>query len=100
MNKEQGFELKEQEFEGFDEWVDDRLNEMFRVDHFKSIGKGEDYIFQSLVFTGEGSHLLSLATTILGDLEEVPEDLKVELKSIQGQLHEFQDKLRNVKGGN
>lgn len=88
---------KFEEFEGFDNWVDQRTNELFRVDHFKSIGKGEDYIFQSLVFAGESSHLLSLSTTILSDLKEVPKDLKDELKNIQNQLHEFQEKLRAIK---
>lgn len=80
----------------FEEWAEKRSREILRAEHFNKIGKGNDYIFQSLVFTGEASQRLSLATTVLSELKEVPDNLKTELKSIQQQVHDFQEKLRNV----
>lgn len=80
----------------FEEWSEKRSREILRSEHFNKIGKGDDYIFQSLVFTGEASQRLSLATTVLSELKEVPDNLKTELKSIQQQVHDFQEKLRNV----
>lgn len=80
----------------FDDFIRDIEKELFKVDTFEAIGKGDDYKFQALAFAGNGSHQLSLATTILSDLVEVPEELKAELKSIQNQLNDFKDKLREV----
>lgn len=54
--------------------------------------------FQSLVCLGNGSRQLSMAATIISDLD-VPEDIKHELSSIQNQLWDLTDKLRNVKTG-
>lgn len=80
----------------FDKWADEQSKKILRTEHFESIGKGDDYVFQSLVFTGEASQRLSLASTVLQDLNEVPEPLKAELHSIQNQLHDLQEKLRNI----
>jgi hypothetical protein len=77
-----------------DEWIKEAENKMFKVDQFKSIGKEDDFIFQSLVFLGHGSKNLSLSTTLLSEADEVPEELKRELKGIQEQLHEFREKIR------
>ncbi|MGG3987319.1 hypothetical protein [Bacillus smithii] len=80
----------------FDKWVDDRTKDLFQTEKFEAIGKGDDYVFQALVFAGNASEQLSLATTVLESLNEVPNKLKTELKSIQQQLHDFKDKLRGV----
>lgn len=81
----------------FDKWITERESDIFEVDKFNAMGKGEDYIFQALVFAGKGAQQLSIATTVMGGLSEVSEELKVELKSIQRQLDDFTEKLRNVK---
>jgi hypothetical protein len=83
----------EQEFENF---VKEQEKQLFKMERFEAIGKGDDYIFQALAFAGEASGQLSLATTILSDLDHVPNDLKEELKSIQNQLHDFRDRLRDI----
>ena len=87
--------MKKEVFD-FDKWADEQSKRILRTEHFESIGKGNDYVFQSLVFTGEASQRLSLASTVLQDLSEVPEPLKAELHSIQNQLHDLQEKLRNI----
>ncbi|MGE6717867.1 hypothetical protein ACQKGD_10885 [Peribacillus frigoritolerans] len=83
--------------EDFDKWVTERERVLFEKDKFDAIGKGNDYLFQALAHLGNGSHKLSIATTVMSELDEVPEDLKTELKGIQQQLHDFQDKLRNIQ---
>jgi len=80
----------------FDKWVDERENELFQKDKFKAMGASDDYVFQALVFAGHASQQMSLATTVLSDEHRVPDELKAELKSIQKQLHDFKEKLRNV----
>lgn len=78
----------------FENWVTERENELFEKEKFVSMGKGDDYNFQALAFVGKGSQQLSLATTVLRKLDEVPVELKEELKSIQHQLSNFSEKLR------
>ena len=80
----------------FDKWADEQSRKILRTEHFESMGKGKDYIFQSLVFMGEASQGLSLASTVLRELEEVPEDLKANLHSIQNQLHDLKEHIRKV----
>jgi hypothetical protein len=79
----------------FEDFVQEQERELFRTEKFEAIGKGNDYIFQTLAFIGQGSQQLSLATTILSELNDVPRELKEELKAIQSQLHEFKEKLRD-----
>lgn len=90
-------EILEEYAEDLDGWVAEQEERLFRKKHFESMGVGREYVFQSLTFTGNASGDLSLATTILGNLDYVPEELKNELKGIQDQLHEFQEKLREFK---
>lgn len=59
------------------------------------IRKNDD-VFLALAYMGEASQKLSWATTFLGDVEKVPEELKQELKNIQQQLHDFKEKVRNT----
>ncbi|MCA1066166.1 hypothetical protein QTG56_25130 (plasmid) [Rossellomorea sp. AcN35-11] len=80
----------------FDEWIKTAESKLFKTDHFKALGKEDDFIFQALAFAGKGNNNLSLATTLLSEADEVPEELKSELKSIQEQLHQFREKLRLV----
>jgi hypothetical protein len=80
----------------FEQFVKECEQELFQTEKFQAIGKGEDYIFQSLAHLGEGSHKLSVATTLLSQLNEVPSELKEELKSIQQMLHDFKEKLRKI----
>lgn len=81
----------------FDEWVAEKEKEIFRKEEFKAIGKEDDFIFQSLVFTGEAFHRLAVATTVLDVVEEAPNEIKEELKSLQQQLFDWQEKLRNIQ---
>lgn len=78
-------------------WGAKRLKEVLLVDRFKEMGKENDPIFQTLVFLGNGTHQLSLGTTILRDYTEFPAELKAELKAIQKQLHDFTAKLRELE---
>lgn len=80
-----------------EKWAAGRMDEMLLVDRFKEMGKEGDLVFQTLVFLGNGSHQLSLGTTILRDDKEIPVELKAELKGIQQQLHDYQDKLRRFR---
>ncbi len=80
----------------FDEWIKEQEKDLFQTEKFKAIGKDDDYVFQSLAFLGNGSKELSIATTILSDLNEVPSDLKDELKNIQEQIHYLMEKLRSL----
>jgi hypothetical protein len=80
----------------FEQFVKECEKDIFQTEKFQAIGKGEDYIFQSLAHLGEGSHKLSVATTLLSQLNEVPTELKEELKSIQQTLHDFKEKLRKL----
>lgn len=79
-----------------EKWAETRLNQMLLVDRFKEMGKENDPIFQTLVFLGNGSHHLSLASTVLQHYDGLPTELKVELKSIQQQLNDFQEKIRSL----
>ena len=70
------------------------LNDVFEVEKFKRLGKENDLVFQALVFLGNSSHYLSLATTVLVRDEEVPVELKGVLKDVQQQVQVFQERLR------
>lgn len=84
-------------FEDTEKWVEERLNEVLLVDQFKEMGKENDPVYQALVFIGNGSHQLSLGTTILSNYKEFPTELKVRLKDIQQQLQDFQEELRALE---
>ncbi|MEK5069796.1 hypothetical protein [Sporosarcina sp. FSL K6-1508] len=86
-------------FEETEKWAAERLDEMLLVDRFKEMGKADDLVFQALVFLGNGSHQLSLGTTVLRGDEEIPAELKGELKDIQQRLHDYQGKLRRFRKG-
>lgn len=88
---------RQNEEKDFEEFVSNVEDGLFKKDRFKEMGKENDLIFQSLVFLGEGSQKLSLVTTVLGHEENVPEELKDELKAIQQHVHNFKDKLRSLK---
>ena len=80
-----------------DEWVAEREESLFKVQVFKSLNKQDDSVFQALVFLSNGSQQLSLATIVLSEDTNVPEELRDELKNIQRQLHELKDELRKYK---
>lgn len=86
-----------QPYEDTEKWANQRLDELLLVERFKEMGKENDPLFQTLVFLGNGSQQLSLATTILSNYKEFPTEIKVELKSIQQQLQDFQEKLRGLE---
>lgn len=81
----------------FEDWVRERERELLLADRFAEMGKSEDYVFQALVFAGKSSQQLSLAATVLQVQNEIPEELKSELRGVQQQLHAFTEKLRQVK---
>lgn len=84
------------EIDQSEQWATERMDELFKVKKFKEMGKENDFVFQSLVFLGNGSQQLSLATTVLKDDSNVSPELKSELKSLQQQLQDFQEKLRTI----
>lgn len=83
-------------YESAEDWGENKLREILRVDHFNKMGMGADYGYQSLVFLGESSHTLSLATTVLGNADNVPEEVKRKLKAIQNQVHEVKELIREA----
>lgn len=65
-------------------------------DGFKQLGKSNDVIFQSLAHTGDASHKMSWAITVLEN-EDVPNDLINEMLSVISQMNDIKEKLRAIK---
>jgi hypothetical protein len=77
----------------FDDFVNEAERRMFDLEHFKKIGKGDDTMFQVLVHLQTASQKLSLAATLMRDMEEIPSLDKELLRSMQIQLHQFNDNI-------
>lgn len=89
-------DVKNEHFD-FENWIKERESEMFQMNHFKEMGKEQDFFYQALSFMGEASWKLSIASTVMREEDAIPIDLKKELKKIQTQLSDFQEKLRNAQ---
>lgn len=57
----------------------------------------KEYIFSALGYIGEASCKMSWANYCIEDIEEVPEELKSEMKAINAEIHRLQDKLREIR---
>lgn len=66
-------------------------------ENIKKLGKQDDFIFQAVAHMGNSSSLMSWANNCVEDVKVVPQDLKVEMKQINMQIHELQDRLREIK---
>lgn len=86
--------MKHEEMQN-EEWAERKLDELFEVGKFKSLGKENDHVFQALVFLGEASQKLSIARTILKDNNAVVNPLKMkEMLDMQQWVHDFSQYLR------
>ena len=92
MGNQTGFPSEEE----FEKWVTERENVLFNKARFKEMGKENDYMFQILVFMGKASQQMSLGYTIAGQLEEMPQEIKDEMRAISIQYQELQDKIREL----
>lgn len=80
----------------FEAWVSERERELFNLEKFAEMGKQDDFIFQALAFMGNASFQMSLANTVVQDVEEVPSKLKAEMKQVNRLIQELQEKLREI----
>lgn len=76
---------------------DNVLDHRPNLENLKAIGKETDYKFQALAYMGHASHFMSWANTVLGLVEEVPEELKEEIKKVHSGIWEMQERLRAVE---
>lgn len=58
------------------EWSEIRLDDVFRKEDFKRIGREHDLIFQTLAFMGKASYHMSLANTVVDGEKRVPNELR------------------------
>ncbi|ASL62680.1 hypothetical protein FORC47_p328 (plasmid) [Bacillus cereus] len=84
---------EEREMEFSDDLFDYRPN----LENLKKMGKENDYIFQALAYMGHASSFMSWANTVLEFVEEVPEEMKEEIKKVHSGIWEMQEQLRKVK---
>lgn len=63
---------------------------------FKRIGREQDYVFQALAYMGKASYEMAFANTVIEDENRVSEDIKERMKSINRQIHELQEELRDI----
>lgn len=55
------------------------------------------YIFSALAYMGHASNKMSWANNCVEVIEEVPEELKAEMKAINAEVHRLQEKLRTIQ---
>lgn len=67
------------------------------LENLKALGLEEDYVFQALAYMGNASQFMSWANTVLELVEEVPEQLKQDIKKVHSGIWEMQEKLREYK---
>ncbi|MED3026174.1 MULTISPECIES: hypothetical protein [Bacillus cereus group] len=67
------------------------------LENLKAMGLENDYVFQALAYMGNASQFMSWANTVLELVEEVPEELKEEIKKVHSGIWETQEKLREIK---
>ncbi|HDR5271802.1 hypothetical protein E8M24_08465 [Bacillus thuringiensis] len=67
------------------------------LENLKAMGLENDYVFQALAYMGNASQFMSWANTVLELVEEVPEELKEEIKKVHSGIWEMQEKLREIK---
>ncbi|AYF85064.1 hypothetical protein D7J84_28755 (plasmid) [Bacillus thuringiensis] len=79
------------------EFSDNVLDHRPNLANLKAIGKEDDYLFQALAYMGNVSQFMSWANTVLELVEEVPEELKKEIKKVHSGIWEMQEKLREYK---
>lgn len=65
--------------------------------NLKAIGKEDDYVFQALAYMGHASQFMSWANTVLALVDDVPEQLKQDIKKVHSGIYEMQEKLRGYK---
>lgn len=82
-----------------EEIMDEMERSYFKTDIFEAIGKGDDYKFQILAFMGDATHGLIVANTIATSSDnDIPQELKDELKRLASECSELKDKIRNHEG--
>ncbi|USP56392.1 hypothetical protein J2N67_006641 (plasmid) [Bacillus thuringiensis] len=76
---------------------DNVLDHRPNLENLKAIGKEEDYVFQALAYMGNASHFMSWTNTVLELVEEVPEELKEEIKRVHSSIWVMQERLRSLE---
>ncbi|MFJ7552524.1 hypothetical protein ACIQXZ_01230 [Bacillus thuringiensis] len=76
---------------------DNVLDHRPNLENLKVIGKEEDYVFQALAYMGNASHFMSWTNTVLELVEEVPEELKEEIKRVHSSIWVMQERLRSLE---
>ncbi len=76
---------------------DNVLDHRPNLENLKKIGKEDDFLFQALAYMGNASQFMSWANTVLELVEEVPEQLKQDIKKVHSGIYEMQEKLREYK---
>jgi len=76
---------------------DNVLDHRPNLENLKKIGKEDDYVFQALAYMGDASSKMSWANTVLELVEEVPEQLKRDIKKVHSGIYDMQEKLREYK---
>ncbi|MEB9684589.1 hypothetical protein BK742_26135 [Bacillus thuringiensis serovar pingluonsis] len=66
------------------------------LENLKAMEKDDDYVFQALAYMGNASQFMSWANTVLELVEEVPEELKEEIKKVHSGIWGMQERLRAV----
>jgi hypothetical protein len=57
----------------------------------------KDFLFRALANMGGASGQMAWANTCVGDIEDVPDELKARMKQINVQIHELQEELRTIR---
>ncbi|MGG3874694.1 hypothetical protein [Brevibacillus laterosporus] len=57
----------------------------------------KDFLFHALASMGNACGNMSWAYTCVGDIEDVPEELKARMKQINEQIHGLQEELRMIQ---
>lgn len=56
-----------------------------------------DNLYRALAALGQASRSIAWANTIAGD--DIPEDLTADMRRVYSDVHELQDKLRDIREG-
>ncbi|MDA1764216.1 hypothetical protein PDK32_28775 [Bacillus cereus] len=76
---------------------DNVLDHRPNLANLKAMGLEDDYVFQALAYMGDASQFMSWANTVLALVDDVPEQLKRDIKKVHLGIHEMQEKLREIK---
>lgn len=79
------------------EFSENVLDHRPNLANLKALGLEDDYVFQALAYMGDASQFMSWANTVLALVDDVPEQLKRDIKKVHLGIHEMLEKLRAYK---